>query len=148
MDELHDYTIHKLQKYGKLDVGVENLNYSDFEKCRIYADLKRLRQVLVHLLDHAVKSTDTGYILFGFQTTKTDMIKFYVEDTGEYISENHQLFNFKQSNQEERFNDCLGLFISHGLVQLMGKKLIITKTSESAGTIFSFSIVCNPCEIV
>ena len=92
MDELQNYAIRKLQNHNKPDVGAKMINHSDFDKCRIFADRMRLRQILVHLLDHAVKSTKSGCIIFGFQTVKSNRIKFYVEDMGDYIPETHFTF--------------------------------------------------------
>ena len=145
MDELHNYTIRELLNHGKADVGVEMLNHSDFEKCRIFADRMRLRQIITHLLDHAVKSTEIGCIIFGFQTVKTNRIRFYVEDMGDYIPENQLQQIFRQYKNNEHFREHPGLFVSRELVQLMGGKLNIR--SSGTGATFSFSIACSPCEI-
>jgi len=145
MDELYIYTMRQLQNHDKLDVGVEILNHSDFEKCRIFADRMCLRQILVLLLIHAVKSTESGCIFLGFQTVKTNRIKFYVEDMGDYIPENQLQQIFRQSKHNVQYDKHPELFVSRELIQLMGGKLNIK--SSGTGAIFSFSFACNPCEI-
>ena len=146
MDEMYHYVLRKLKNQGKPDIGVEILKYSDFEKCQICADRIRLRQILFNLLDNTVKCTENGYVFFGYRITNTNMIDFFVEDTGDGIPESQLPFIFKRFNHEEQDNDHLGLFVSRGLVQLMGGELNI-ESSDIAGETFSFSIACNPCEI-
>lgn len=145
MDEMYHYTLRKLQIHDKPDVGVEILNHSDFEQCQIFADRLRLRQILVHLLNHSICNTETGYIYFGYQTTHSNRIKFSVEDTGEGIPEKQLPYIFRRYNHAELTREHLGLFVSRGLVRLMGGNLKIK--TDGAGATFTFSIACNPCEI-
>ena len=55
----------------------------------IYADEKRLRQVLINLLSNAIKFTNNGEVTFivkNQQVESTHQIRFQVEDTGVGIS--------------------------------------------------------------
>ena len=147
MDEMYSYTIGKLEYLGKSHVDAEILKYSDFDKCRICADRLRLRQIFENLLDFSINSTEKGYIFFGYHTSNTGEVDFFVEDTGRGIPEKQLPLPFGQFNRDERDGKYHGLFVSQGLVQLMGGEFEI-ESSEDAGTSLEFSISCNPCEFV
>ena len=96
----------------------------------IYADEKRLRQILVNLLSNAIKFTETGTINFkvGYYNTK---IFFQIEDTGIGIDENEleQIFEpFKQVGNHDLHTEGtgLGLAITKKLVEIMGGELHVT----------------------
>jgi len=130
MDELYTYAKNELQKSGKSNVGIEIFKFSDFEKCWVHTDRIRLRQIFINLLDAAVKLTDTGYIFFGYHTSVSNNMNFFVEDTGSGI------YN----------DDNFGMTIAHGLVHQMGGKMEV-EFQENAGMSVDFNIMCYPCEI-
>ncbi len=105
----------------------------------IYADEKRLRQVLINLLGNAVKFTNIGQVTFkiGYHY---DKIRFQIEDTGIGIPADklHTIFEpFKQVS-EVRYQaegTGLGLAISQKLVAMMGGDLKV-KSVFGHGSIF------------
>ncbi|WP_206602847.1 GAF domain-containing hybrid sensor histidine kinase/response regulator [Leptolyngbya ohadii] len=109
----------------------------------IYADDKRLRQVLLNLLGNAVKFTETGTIIFrvGYHEQK---IRFQVEDSGIGIA-SHQLDEifkpFQQVGENSRKPEGtgLGLAISRQLVEMMEGMLQVESTLE-AGSTFWFDL--------
>ncbi len=105
----------------------------------IYADEKRLRQVLINLLGNAVKFTNIGQVTFkiGYHY---DKIRFQIEDTGIGIPADklHTIFEpFKQVS-EVRYQaegTGLGLAISQKLAAMMGGELKV-KSVFGHGSIF------------
>ena len=73
------------------------------------------------------------------------VIKWLMKKSRVKWAENQLQQMFRQYKNHEHFREHPGLFVSRGLVQLMGGKLNI-KSSDTGAT-FSFSINCNPCEI-
>lgn len=112
----------------------------------IYADEKRLRQVLMNLLSNAINFTDTGSITFSVNRIdqgKTK-IRFQVEDTGIGINADQleKIFlSFEQvggSVQREE-GTGLGLAISQKLVSLMNSQIFVEST-PGVGSRFWFDI--------
>ena len=108
-------------------------------------DPYRLRQVLVNLINNAVKFTETGAVEFGFRITEDKTIEFKVKDTGIGLTRNEldQVFErFKRSRQAEEKHIAgtgLGLAISKNLVQLLGGEMWVDSVPGS-GTTFTFTI--------
>ena len=118
----------------------------------IYADEKRLRQVLLNLLGNAIKFTDAGEITFTVTkiplTTQAgdrcDLIQFAISDTGEGIatSELERIFlPFEQvtNNKKQTQGAGLGLAISQNLVKTMGGDISVT-SAIGVGSTFSFAL--------
>lgn len=109
----------------------------------VYADEKRLRQVLINLLGNAVKFTEKGGIIFkaGYNNGK---LRFQVEDTGMGIPEKSmaEIFEpFRQVHQKMQPTEGtgLGLAITKRLVELMEGELNATST-VGMGSTFWFEI--------
>ena len=130
MDELYNYVKNELKIKGRTNVGIELCKFSDYEKCWVHTVRERLRQIFCNLLDNAVKQTDRGYIFYGFHTSVSNNMNFFVDDTGTGI------YN----------DDCFELTIAQGLVEQMGGKIEVRPTKE-AGKSVNFNIVCYPCEV-
>ncbi|HUG23463.1 ATP-binding protein [Piscinibacter sp.] len=95
----------------------------------VHADEKRLRQVLLNLLNNAVKFTRQGRVALQVTTLEADethaRVRFEVEDTGIGIRPEHLENIFRPFEQaadvQRRFGGTgLGLAISRQLVMLMG----------------------------
>ncbi len=104
----------------------------------IYADEKRLRQVLINLLGNAVKFTETGGITLkmGVHNGK---LRFQVEDTGIGIAEEdlEKIFcPFQQSGSRhyQAEGTGLGLPITQKLVEMMGGKLHVKSVLGQGST--------------
>ena len=108
-------------------------------------DPYRLRQVLVNLINNAVKFTETGSVEFGFRITEDKTIEFKVKDTGVGLTRNEldQIFErFKRSSQADEKHIAgtgLGLAISKNLVQLLGGEMWVDSV-PGKGTTFTFTI--------
>jgi len=128
---------------------------------QIYADEKRLRQILVNLLGNAVKFTHKGNVglnvLASFDTEQSSdvarqaLLHFEIVDTGIGIAPDQTEKIFHQFEQP---NDVLnrtegagmGLAISRKLIQLMGGTLQV-KSSLGQGSMFWFDLKMPVWEI-
>ena len=150
MYEMYTYFDNYLQTGSinkSLNLFFDNNNFPD--RCVIYTDPLRLRQVLTNLLDNAIKFTQKGYIRFGYRQSAPDQLEFVVEDTGIGLSPDFHEVIFNSFRQAELSNsrlyggNGLGLTISRGLVQIMGGDMRIEST-EGKGSIFYFTISYLP----
>ncbi|NES24619.1 MAG: HAMP domain-containing protein [Symploca sp. SIO3E6] len=123
----------------------------------VYADEKRLRQVLINLLGNAIKFTNTGGVTFKVeklyhqqpttnnqQPITNNKIKFEIEDTGIGIAneELDKIFEpFEQVGQDTHQVEGtgLGLTITQKILQLMGSQLQV-KSSLEVGSTFWFEV--------
>lgn len=120
-------------------------------------DPSRLRQVLLNLVNNALKFTSEGFVTIhlgaraaedpGMKKTKGDFeVSFAVEDTGIGISEEAQqkLFSpFEQADvtiARKYGGTGLGLAISQRLIAVMGGSIHI-KSQENKGSTFYFSLL-------
>jgi signal transduction histidine kinase/DNA-binding response OmpR family regulator/HAMP domain-containing protein len=116
----------------------------------IIGDSVRVKQVLLNLLNNAVKFTETGEIVLALsmQASADDQsarIRFLVRDTGIGIPADRMSRLFKSFSQVDastsrRYGGSgLGLAIAQRLVELMGGRIMV-ESEEGVGTTFTFSI--------
>jgi CheY-like chemotaxis protein/two-component sensor histidine kinase len=106
-------------------------------------DEKRIRQIIVNLLNNAIKYTDQGLVAISF-TYQDGHLNFSVEDTGCGIAKNdlEQIFSpFVQISAVNYIKEGvgLGLAITRTLVDSMGGTLSVSSQPD-IGSIFSVSI--------
>jgi CheY-like chemotaxis protein len=119
----------------------------------ILGDSLRLQQVLVNLLNNAIKFTETGDVTLSVSSKELQEefceINFIVKDTGIGIPEDKvdRLFRpFSQidaSTTRKYGGSGLGLAISKKIIELMGGKLWV-ESKLGKGTSFYFSIKAKP----
>lgn len=117
----------------------------------ILTDPIRLEQILMNLIDNALKFTSEGYVEFGYSVDSPREIKFFVKDTGIGIPL-HQLeriFNrfYRYSNNERSLSSGtgLGLSISKALSQLLGGELTV-ESKVGVGSTFTLTIPYIPID--
>jgi signal transduction histidine kinase/DNA-binding response OmpR family regulator len=125
---------------------------------QVLGDPGRLRQILINLLNNAIKFTERGEIALrlALQETVADQVRlhFSVRDTGIGIPLQHQQQIFEAFTQEDssttrRFGGTgLGLTISSRLADLMGGRIWVESESGKGSTfhiILMFGL--SVCEI-
>jgi two-component system sensor histidine kinase/response regulator len=114
----------------------------------VRADETRLRQVLIHLIDNAVKFTERGTVVVSVALEERDQwsttLHFAVEDSGTGIEDDIARKIFEPFQQADRSatrkhtGAGLGLHIARRLVELMGGALTLESVPGSGST-FGFS---------
>jgi signal transduction histidine kinase len=105
------------------------------------ADADKLRQVLAHLVDNAVKYSPDGGRVTVAARRKSDTVEFQVVDEGVGIpeSEHDRIFRKFYRADQERGGTGLGLFLAQGLVTAMGGRIRV-ESSEGEGSRFAFEL--------
>ena len=116
----------------------------------VYGDVTRLRQVLVNLLNNAVKFTEKGEVNISVrslsQKGEQHELQFSVRDTGigippQAISRLFESFVQADTSTTRKYGGTgLGLAISRQLVEMMGGR-IWAESNVGEGTIFHFTIL-------
>ncbi|HEV7401732.1 MAG TPA: ATP-binding protein, partial [Chthoniobacteraceae bacterium] len=120
------------------------LHYAPGTPRRLIGDAGRIRQVLVNLVNNAVKFTERGHVLVSVEADRPEdghaTLRITVSDTGIGIPSTAlgQLFErFTQADASttRRFGGSgLGLAISKRLVDLMGGRLCVSSTVGEGST--------------
>lgn len=116
----------------------------------VQTDENKLRQVLINLLDNAVKFTDKGRITLTLDMDELNNLQVSVRDTGQGIDpdELDSLFEpFVQTKvgKDSQTGTGLGLAIVQRFIQMMGGEVTVnSKLGE--GTQVEFSIPITPAE--
>ncbi len=139
MDELLIYFSYLNKKNIKLIVS----NYFECSHSAILADESRLRQIMINLINNAMKFTHTGSIEFGYICTGK-YLQFYVKDTGIGIPENMQQTIFERFRQVDHNHKYyggagLGLTITQNLLKLMGGHIWLV-SEVNQGSTFYFTL--------
>ncbi|GAB5409745.1 MAG: hypothetical protein BalsKO_21100 [Balneolaceae bacterium] len=132
------------KKKGEVDLVIEHDPTIPF---MLIGDSLRLRQVLLNLINNAIKFTENGTVKVSTElfkrTNKSVSIQFKISDTGKGISENakEQLFNkfYKGGSDANIEGTGLGLSISKNLVSLMGGTIGF-ESEENVGSSFFFEL--------
>lgn len=116
------------------------IDFNSFETINI--DVTRTKQILINLLNNAVKYTDEGFIELKFSIKNNNYV-FSVIDSGIGIPPNQQknIFNPWERIEESTAKGAgIGLFISQKLAHAIGAKLSLKYSSKEFGSIFQLSI--------
>jgi len=121
---------------------------------KLIGDSLRIRQILINLMNNAVKFTDKGYINLSIKNTKIEsgrmLLKFSVKDSGQGIRQEDlsklgeafaQVDTRKNHSKE---GTGLGLSISRDFISMMGGQLEVASEYEK-GSEFFFSIYQGIC---
>jgi signal transduction histidine kinase/CheY-like chemotaxis protein/integral membrane sensor domain MASE1 len=117
----------------------------------IRADKTKLRQILINLIDNAIKATPSGFIRVTvyYQALTENLLRLYieVEDSGRGIPEQdlkHIFKNFTQTtvNLDYEEGTGLGLSIVQSFVHLMGGEISV-ESQVNKGSIFKLTLLMD-----
>ncbi|MEA3290593.1 MAG: ATP-binding protein, partial [Campylobacterota bacterium] len=121
-----------------------HIEYDKDMNLNLCGDSLRISQVLINLINNAIKFTNSGYVKISISKID-DIFTFNVEDSGIGMSKEEQSKLFQSFSQVDgsttrKYGGTgLGLSISKQLVELMNGK-IWCESVENKGSTFSFSI--------
>ncbi len=148
LDELED--LFKLKADDKhLHLIVE---YAEDVPRYIRTDQVKLRQVLINLMNNAIKFTQEGGVSVRVGSRKTShTLYFEVEDTGlgiplEELENIFESFVQTESGKQAQEGTGLGLAISRQFIQMMGGDITVHSQVER-GTLFKFQIRVTPVDV-
>ncbi|MFC2104758.1 response regulator [Bacteroidota bacterium] len=122
--------------------GIENIDFT------VYSDPLRIQQILINLIDNALKFTEQGIVEIGYtleEEIANPSIIFYVKDTGFGLSEEQQgqifeRFTKFENDKKKLYRGAgLGLAICKNITKLLGGDIWI-ESEPNKGSIFYFSI--------
>ena len=149
--DLIEILLNIKDKYQKL-CDVEKLYFNliipeDQEKLILETDPTLLQDIIMHLLDNAIKFTSKGEITLGF-TLQKDEIQFLVKDTGIGIDEavHEKIFeSFTQadiSDTRDYQGNGLGLTIAQKILDMLGGRIWFNSV-RGEGSNFYFTLPLN-----
>jgi two-component system, sensor histidine kinase and response regulator len=120
-------------------------------------DAQKLRQVLINLINNALKFTNQGKITLIVTKVRSSLnsqcsnIRFTVKDTGVGIASSElanlfEAFSQTESGRKASEGTGLGLPISKKFIEMMGGKIRV-KSKIDYGSTFTFNIVANVGEM-
>jgi signal transduction histidine kinase len=117
----------------------------------VIGDVKCLRQVLMNLLNNAVKYTQKGWVVLKVKYVNS-ILECQVEDTGIGIDQAHMDCIFKPFQQIHNKRIAaegtgLGLSISKQLIQLMGGEIHV-ESQVNVGSVFWFRVELKESQII
>lgn len=143
------YALKSLQqKYEKENLKLITRQYRENENVLFVSDARRINQVLVNLMENALKYTFDGFIEVGYQLLRQEdgeYICFYVKDSGVGIaSERKEIIfdRFRQASENymnTQSGSGLGLAISRYIAHLMGGDLRV-ESAIGKGSAFYFML--------
>ncbi len=114
------------------------------EKAWIMTDKLKLKQILINLVNNAIKYTARGYVKVSYSITD-DKIKYTVEDTGSGIPEDDLPYVFERFRKVIKKNHPvqpgagLGLSIVKSYIELLGGEIFV-ESKVGKGSKFLFTL--------
>jgi CheY-like chemotaxis protein len=152
--------IQNVRKILTFNAQIKNLEFKYYfdEKLpdMVMGDPTRLNQVMVNLLNNAIKFTEEGFVELRVEVVKKlenkTEVKFEINDSGIGIAPDKlevifDRFTQANTNTTRKYGGTgLGLSISKSLAELLGGELIVA-SEEGKGSTFSFNLLFeNPME--
>lgn len=124
----------------------------------LVGDAMRLGQILVNLVNNAIKFTERGNVKLSLENLNGEagpsdvpvMLRFAISDTGigmtdDQIERLFSAFTQADSSTSRKFGGTgLGLSISRQLVELLGGEISVS-SKFGEGSCFEFTVPCNVC---
>ncbi len=138
LHELFETFNETKKKINKEHIEI-NLNKSSFkENFYLKTDPYRFRQIMINLMNNALKYTETGSVNFGYEIfDDTKLVEFYIKDTGIGIPEEKQKEIFQRFSKIETDKSKLyrgtglGLTITQNLIERLGGTIRVESDPDS-----------------
>ena len=143
-DIIDGFRVHDKVQSGSISLMNETRG---FEPVIIVSDRLKIIQIMLNLINNAVKYTDSGYISIGFEL-KAPLVSIFVKDTGKGIEQEEQEAIFERFRQVEKNPYSgkdgvgLGLTIVKGYIELLKGELFLDSELEK-GSEFRIEIPVN-----
>jgi PAS domain S-box-containing protein len=148
LNELIPFFQSKIAKLQKKQLEIRKTGNFENKEINIISDGIKVKQILINLIDNAIKFTDKGYVEIGYKIVDTDII-WHVIDTGLGIPKNKQKIIFERFRQADEATTPvysgagLGLAICKAYVQLLKGKIWV-ESDPGNGSGFYFSLPFLP----
>ena len=112
----------------------------------IKGDAGKLRQIVLNLVDNAIKYTQAGSISVALEAVAGNKVRFLVTDSGPGLTheEAHALFQKFSRGQEESKSHTeglgLGLYVAKLIASAHGGELNVTSPGKGKGSTFSLTL--------
>ncbi len=142
-DELYSVFNRERHRKEKHSVALLMEKPSKDRDVVIRTDAMRLNQIMSNLISNALKFTEKGIIVMGYDLSDTDLIRFFVKDTGRGLEmiEQRQVFESFVKEPLGKNMDIrgvgLGLSICKGLVNILGGEIWVEPNTKR-GSVFTF----------
>ena len=122
---------------------------SDFVDQVINIDMTRTKQILINLINNAIKYTNEGSVQLLFSLTDKHYV-FSIIDTGLGVDKDQQetIFNpWERIEENAEKGSGIGLYISQKLANAIGGTLKLLYSSKQDGSVFQLIIPCTAAEV-
>lgn len=125
---------------SNLKNGVKLRFITSYEELWYMIDVRYLQQVIINLLNNAIKFTDEGTVTLELQKEKSEIV-FSVTDTGIGIPLEKQKLVFRRFEKLDEFKQGtgLGLSICQTIIEKMGGRIFVDPEYRS-GARFVFTL--------
>lgn len=146
LNELFQIILIKQKNFKNNSANIQlEIQFLDNELA-LYTDFDKLKQIMLSLLNNALKFTHKGTIQFGLSLpVQDDKFLFYVKDTGIGIPKEKQKkiferFQIIDDSRTRAYSGIgMGLFITRQLVNLLGGEIWL-ESIEGQGTTFYITV--------
>jgi len=104
----------------------------------VNGDVTKLRQVIVNLIDNAIKYTEKGSIELRFKLVDGGKIQLLIKDTGTGIASGTKLFSkFSRGfDSGQHSGSGIGLYLAHKIISAHGGQVSAESKGEHTGSTF------------
>jgi len=127
-------------KATSFNIAISYLTPLPDNEATIYTDYIKLVEILSNLINNALKFTEKGYVIFGYEL-KNEELEFFVKDSGFGIKTEFQELIFNRFFQTQEKSSThkgtgLGLSISKAYVDVLGGKIWVNSTPGEGSTFY------------
>jgi PAS domain S-box-containing protein len=148
LNELILFFQNKISKLQKKQLEIRKTENFENNETNIISDDIKVKQIIINLIDNAIKFTEKGYVEIGYKIVDSEIV-WHVIDTGLGIPKNKQKIIFERFRQADEATTPvysgagLGLAICKAYVQLLKGKIWV-ESDPGNGSAFYFSIPFKP----